>query len=119
MSISTSAPMCLRRAEGQRGFTLLELLVALSIGSVVIFALYLSFSSVLAGRSSIDDRAERTREVERFVDAFSREVQSAYLTGANKATFFKGALGYGALPSGTIEFTSINYPASQTSGDLV
>jgi prepilin-type N-terminal cleavage/methylation domain-containing protein len=111
--------MSRRRTEGERGFTLLELLVASAIGAVVIFALYLSFSSVLAGRSAIDERAERTREVERFVDAFSREVQSAYLTGANRATFFKGSLGYGALPSGTIEFTSINYPASGTSGDLV
>jgi type II secretion system protein J len=111
--------MCLGRAEGERGFTLLELLVALSIGSVVLFALYLSFSSVLAGRSSIDERAERTREVERFVDSFSREIQSVYLSGNNRATFFKGSLGNNALPSGTVEFTTINYPASQISGDLV
>lgn len=119
MSMSTSAPMCQKRAERQRGFTLLELLVALSIGSVVLFALYLSFSSVLTGRSSIDERAERTREVERFVDSFSREIQSAYLSGDNRATFFKGSLGNNALPSGTVEFTTINFPASGTSGDLV
>lgn len=119
MSISTFAPMCLKRVEGERGFTLLELLVATAIGSIVIFALYMSFSSVLTGRSSIDERAERTREVERFVDAFSREVRSAYLSGANRATFFRGALAHGALPSGTIEFTVINYPALRISGDLV
>lgn len=114
--------MCQKRAEEQRGFTLLELLVALSIGSVVLFALYLSFSSVLTGRSSIDERAERTREVERFVDSFSREIQSAYLSdraGNNRATFFKGSLGNNALPSGTVEFTTINYPASGAVGDLV
>lgn len=111
--------MCLKRGEGERGFTLLELLVATAIGSIVIFALYMSFSSVLTGRSSIDERAERIRAVERFVDAFSREVRSAYLSGANRATFFRGALGHGSLPSGTIEFTTINYPASGASGDLV
>ena len=114
--------MCLGRADRERGFTLLELLVASAIGSIVIFALYLSFSSVLTGRSSIDARAERTREVERFVDSFAREIQSAYLSdraGNNRATFFKGSLGHGALPSGTVEFTTINYLASQSSGDLV
>lgn len=117
--MSISAPMCPRRVEGQKGFTLLELLVAMAIGSVILFALYLSFSSVLSGRSSIDERAERTREVERFVDSFSREIQSVYLSGNNRATFFKGSLGNGALPSGEVEFTTINYPASGISGDLV
>lgn len=105
--------------ESQRGFTLLEVLVASAIGAVVIFALYLSFSSVLSGRSSIDAQAGRSRELARFVDAFTNEVQSAYLSGSNKATFFRGELASGALPSGKLEFTALLYPApGQASSDL-
>ena len=112
------APMCRQRAE--RGFTLLELLVATAIGSVVIFALYLSFSSLLSGRSAIDETSERSREASRFIDSFSREIQSAYLSGSSKAAFFKGGLSQGSPPSALIEFTSISYPVGEgSSGDLV
>ncbi len=104
--------------DGRGGFTLLELLVATAIGSLVIFALYLSFSSVLSGRSAIDKRAERTRQAQRFVDGFSREVQSAYLSSSNGATFFRGSIAGGSFPSGVVEFTAISYPVG-SGGDLV
>lgn len=111
------APMCRKRAEA--GFTLLELLVATAIGSVVIFAMYLSFSSLLLGRVAIDEGSERSREASRFTDAFSREIQSAYFQGSGKAAFFRGALKQGGLPTATIEFTSIGHPALVgSSGDL-
>lgn len=119
MKRSRSAPIQRKRTEvHERGFTLLEVLIASAIGSVVIFALYMSFSSVLAGRSSLDEQAERSREVARFVYAFTNEVQSAYLSSGNKATIFKGELTNGALPSGQIEFTAIVYPAAGAGGDL-
>lgn len=103
----------------QRGFTLLELLVASAIGAVVIFALYLSFSSVLGASQSIEEQAERSREAARFVEAFTNEVQSAYLSAGNKATFFTGELYNGELPSGRLEFTAIFYPRQgMATGDI-
>lgn len=109
-----------KRVDAEGGFTLLEVLVASAIGSVVIFALYLSFSSVLAGRSSIDAQAGRSREAARFVDAFTNEIQSAYLSGSNKATFFHGEFIGTPLPAGKLEFTAFVHPPSGKgpSGDL-
>lgn len=121
MKKSRSAPMRRKRTDArQSGFTLLEVLIASAIGTVVIFALYLSFSSVLAGRSSIEAEAERSREMSRFVDAFTNEVSSAYLSRDNKATFFRGEIKNGKLPSGELEFTAFVHPSSgkDTYGDL-
>lgn len=120
MKRSRCALMLQRTEMSAKGFTLLEVLVATAIGTVVIFALYLSFSSVLGGRSSIEARAERSRKTARFVDAFTNEVQSAYLSDSNKATFFRGDMDNGELPTGRVEFTTIVYqgPGEQVSGDI-
>jgi len=110
--------MC--RVKAERGFTLLELLVATAIGSVVIFALYMGFSSLLSGREAISGASERSREASRFVDSFSREVQSAYYSAGAGPSFFRGGLSTAGAPSSTMEFTSISYPSGGgASGDLV
>lgn len=110
--------MCREKAE--EGFTLLELLVATAIGSVVMFALYMGFSSLLSGREAITEASERSREASRFVDAFSREVQSAYYSSGDGPSFFRGGLSTGGQPSSTMEFTTIIYPSGEgASGDLV
>lgn len=103
-----------------RGFTLLELLVASAIGSVVIFTLYLGFSSALSARESIDLKAERSRQLARFVDSFTREVESAYIATEDRATFFRGGLSGGPLPASSLEFTALSYPLAgqEASGDL-
>lgn len=72
----------------KNGFTLIEVLVALAIGSLVIGALYSTFFSVLRARSDVAQSLERTREVAGFLDTFSREAASAFFKESNARTLF-------------------------------
>lgn len=119
-SISICAPILPgRRSEG--GFTLLELMVATAISSVVLVALYMSFSSMLAARSALDSEIERQRQTTRFMDAFSKEIASAYISGSRGAAFFRGEPVAGGRPDSAIEFTALTHPlpGQGASGDLV
>lgn len=73
-----------------RGLTLLEVLIAIAIASVLAIALYGSFFSVLKARKTIAGELEAVNSATRFLDSISREIQSAYFKDANKKTFFEG-----------------------------
>src|SRR5574340_477216 len=79
-----------RKPVADNGFTLIEVLVAVALTSIVLVALYGSFFSVLRGRSDIDRSLERTREVSRFLETFSREIQSSFFKDGNTWTVFAG-----------------------------
>ncbi|MBI5234962.1 MAG: prepilin-type N-terminal cleavage/methylation domain-containing protein [Deltaproteobacteria bacterium] len=72
------------------GFTLIEVLVALAIGSAIIVALYATFFSVLKARTDAVGGLERAREVAGFLDTFSREAASAFFKESNARTMFAG-----------------------------
>ncbi len=110
-----------KRADG--GFTLLEVLVAIALASIVLIALYSSFFSVLRGQSDIDRTLERTREVSRFLEIFSKEVQSSFFKDGNPRTGFVGEEEdkFGRSVS-RITTTTFTYPAFKTgrpAGDLL
>lgn len=105
------------------GFTLLEVLVAVALASIVIIALYGSFFSVLRGRSDIDTSLERTREVSRFLETFSKEIQSSFFKDGNPWTGFAGTEeGKNGRSMSRLSITAFTYPAFKTgrpAGDLL
>lgn len=102
-----------RKQGSLTGFTLIEVLVALAIGSAIIVALYSTFFSVLRARSEVVDRLERTREVAIFLDSFSREAASAFFKDSNTRTLFlsdrKGSVG--GHEAATLAMTAFMYTA--------
>jgi general secretion pathway protein J len=106
-----------------RGFTLLEVLVAVALASIVIIALYSSFFSVLRGQSDIDTSLERTREISRFLETFSKEIQSSFFKADSPWTGFAGTEEdkFGRSLS-RLTFTAFTYPAfsaNRPAGDLL
>ncbi len=113
----------LSRKSANGGFTLLEVLVAIALASIVLIALYSSFFSVLRGQSDIDRTLERTREVSRFLETFSKEVQSSFFKDDNTRTGFVGEEeDKNGRPVSRITLSTFTYPAfeaSRPAGDLL
>lgn len=109
--------------RGSGGFTLIEVLVALALVSAIIAALYGSFFSVLRGRDAIDSSLERSREVGRFLDTFTKEVSSAFYKDGNKASLLIGEnRDSSGRPASSIVFTAFTYPVIKegaSGGDLL
>lgn len=77
----------------KNGFTLLEILVALAIFSVIIGALYSAFFLSQKAVDAVDDSLVRLQEARAVVDVMKREIESSYYTdqtsNSKKYTIFK------------------------------
>ncbi len=98
--------------RGERGFTLLEVLVAVAITASVAAALYGVFVPMLNTQQRVDQEVEKLRELRRFFDIFSMEIRSAYTSATNPITIFIGekSIVGGEAASSIIELTTFTYP---------
>lgn len=67
--------MRLSRLSSQRGFTLVEVLIALAVTVIVAAASYTSISTVLAGVEQLKASSERTRDLTRAMGFLSRDLR--------------------------------------------
>ena len=95
-----------------KGFTRIELLIAVAIMSIVMLALYGTFFSILNSQSRIEKELEWVRELRRFLDVFSSEIQSSFYKDGNRRTIFIGEKkdSHGR-PVSSIDFTAFTYTA--------
>lgn len=95
----------------KNGVTLLEILIAVAIMSVLFLALYETFFSVLNGQARIETELEQTRQIRRFLDIISLEIQSSFFKDNNPKTIFVGERkhNYGRSLS-QITLTTFTYP---------
>jgi general secretion pathway protein J len=66
------------RSEGRRGFTLIEVLIALSLIALVTFFLYETYVSTSRVTEKINGEREDYREIRLTFDQMTRELMSAY-----------------------------------------
>ena len=88
LDLRISASPCLRVNE-IGGFTLIEVLVALAITSIVIAALYSTFFLSRRAVDAVDDSLLRLQESRAVVDAIKREMESALYEKEKSYTAFK------------------------------
>jgi type II secretion system protein J len=99
----------------EKGFTLIEILVAASIMSVILVGLYMTFFSVTRARVRIDKTLERSREVRRFMDVMSTEARSSYFNAASSKTRFDGEFfERRGRSQSRVAFTWFSYPIATT-----
>lgn len=91
--------------------------------SILLMVLYSSFFSIIRGQSLIESELERTTEISRFLDLFSREIQSAFFKETNSRTHFIGERNDSHSKSlSRLTLTTLTYPALKQGrplGDLL
>jgi general secretion pathway protein J len=76
-------------ADHLRGFTLLEVLIALSLVSVILAALYSTFFLSRKAVDAVDDSLLRLQESRAVLDVMKREIESALYDSNKSYTLFK------------------------------
>lgn len=79
-----------KRAGRREGFTLLEILIAMGILSILLLSVYGTFSSVHRAVEATDGSMTTLREARLFFELLKREVESSYVSGdaGSRDTFF-------------------------------
>lgn len=76
-------------SAGTRGFTLLEILIAMALLSIVLAMLYSSFFISNRALSGLDDTVLRLQECRMFLDIIRRETESMYFNALSKGPGLK------------------------------
>lgn len=108
-------------AEYSSGFTLLEVLVASAILSLVLAALYGVFSQTLAGKHLAEERAARARTARIVLLRISEDLQSALPPANNKMRFLGETHPTRELPEDALSFVTLTRTAHSShvpEGDL-
>jgi general secretion pathway protein J len=103
LSPQTSA---LEGLKGWRGFTLLEILVASAILSLVLAALYGVFSRTLASKRLAEERADRSRSARIVLLHMGEDLQASFPFTRSNARFSGETRRTSAFPEGALSFVS-------------
>ncbi len=100
-----------KRAVSVKGFTLLELLLALALLAILCGALYGTYFALMRGRETAVVKMEGRRELSITLDQLRRELSSAFCSTANKRLHFVVEdRDYFGKPASTLDFTAIVPP---------
>ncbi len=101
-----------------RGFTLIEVLVAVGLAAALSAALYSTFFSITGSSERAGKTVEGYIEAGYFLDRFSRETRASFYRRGSEHTFFNGGRDG---DFGAVSFTTMAYPVISSgapSGDL-
>jgi len=76
----------------QKGFTLIEVLLAVTITAILLVTVYGVFTSVSNARNRIEAEGEGYHQARVIFDRIGREMRGAYYLKGNKDTTFKGGI---------------------------
>ncbi|KJR40347.1 type II secretion system protein GspJ [Candidatus Magnetoovum chiemensis] len=74
-----------------RGFTLLEIIIAVFIFSIIITALYSTYNLTQKAVYSVDNYMLKLQETNAVMDSLRKEIESAFYSSKDNTTFFKTA----------------------------
>lgn len=105
----------------EKGFTLLELLVAMALLSVIVVCIYGGLIPLVNAKDRIDEKVKTNFILSRFSDFFTSEVRSIYFKSSNIYTKVSGVnQDKDGKTMSKVTFTTNKFtvPGSQKKGDL-
>lgn len=103
------------KTVSDKGFTLLEILVALALLVILSGALYGTYFSLMRGRETAAMKMDERRELSETLDRLHRELSAAfYNAGNNRLHFVVEDRDYFGKPASTLDFTAIAPPRSDS-----
>ena len=99
------------KSVSDKGFTLLEMLVALALLVILSGALYGTYFSLMRGRETAAAKMDERRELSETLDRLHREISAAfYHASDNRLHFVVEDRDYFGKPASTLDFTAIAPP---------
>lgn len=106
-------PEMRKRNLSDRGFTLLEVLVAMALLVILSGALYGTWFSLMRGRETAVAKMEARRELAGTIDQMRRELSASFYSNTNKKLHFVVEdRDYFGKPASALDFTAIVSPRS-------
>lgn len=102
-----------RTAAGRRGFTLLEILIALAIFCVIAVLLLSAFTGVEHARDVLSDRGREFRQIRMTIDLLGTDLEGALAsTGIPSTALAYHEDTFSGMPAATLVFTAFVLPES-------
>ncbi|MBI5455244.1 MAG: prepilin-type N-terminal cleavage/methylation domain-containing protein [Deltaproteobacteria bacterium] len=96
-----------------KGFTLIEVLIALALAAVILASVYAAFFYIVRGTKGSAEALDEYIETGRALERIGREIRSCYYREGNRFTFFEGGK---KGESSQLKFTSASGAPSIGSG---
>ncbi len=116
LRLKNSAFCILHSAFCSRGFTLLEVLVASAILSLVLAALYSVFSHTLASKRLAEERADRSRSARIVLLRMGEDLQASLPFTRGNSRFSGKTRRANAFPEGELSFVSFAHTPVSSAG---
>jgi len=90
MNMSNSPPSFSANRFGNTGFTLVEVMVAVTVTSIILLTIYGVFSSVSSAKERLEGEGEDFHRARVLFDRLGREIRGAYYRGGGRGQVFVG-----------------------------
>lgn len=105
-------------AADHKGFTLLEVLVALAVGSLVLLAVTTTLFSLNRAHQQVSERMEQQRSLRNTVDLLRRELSSAIFRPNDKLLRFQVQdRDFYGKPASTLQLATLSAPLDSAASD--